>query len=60
MVYTLTVYDASGEKLLEKTFEASGDKEAKLKGEQLLVEANYQDKTHRCTSSQGKLILFHR
>jgi hypothetical protein len=58
--YTLTVFDKSGEKLLEETFEAASEAEAKKVGEQKLREKNYHDKTHRCTSSSGKLILFHR
>jgi hypothetical protein len=58
--YTLTVFDKSGEKLLEETFEAASEAEAKKIGEQILREKNYHDKTHRCTSSSGKLVLFHR
>jgi hypothetical protein len=58
--YTLTVFDKSGEKLLEETFEATSEAEAKKIGEQILREKNYHDKTHRCTSSSGKLVLFHR
>jgi hypothetical protein len=58
--YTLTVFEKTGEKLLDETFEASSDEEAKKIGEQKLKEKNYHKKTHRCTSSSGKLILFHR
>jgi hypothetical protein len=57
--FTLTVFDKNGEKLLEETFEASDEKEAKKIGENRLRENNYLEKTHRCTSSSGKLILFH-
>jgi hypothetical protein len=58
--YTLTVFEKNGEKLLDETFEASSEEEAKKIGEQKLREKNYYEKTHRCTSSSGKLILFHR
>ncbi|GMB08803.1 YhzD-like protein [Thermolongibacillus altinsuensis] len=58
--YTLTVFEKTGEKLLEETFTAASDEEAKKIGEQKLKEKHYEEKTHRCTSSSGKLILFHR
>ncbi|MFT4417209.1 YhzD family protein [Fredinandcohnia humi] len=60
MNYVLTVFDKTGEKLLEETFDAATEKEAKEIGEKMLQEKNYQDTTHRCTSSAGKLVLFHR
>ncbi|MBE4906762.1 hypothetical protein IMZ08_01660 [Bacillus luteolus] len=59
-VYKLTVFDKSGETLLDESFEAATEKEAKEVGEKMLAEKNYLDTTHRCTSSAGKLILFHR
>ncbi|MBA2874792.1 YhzD family protein [Thermaerobacillus caldiproteolyticus] len=58
--FTLTAFDKSGEKLLDEMFEAVNEEEAKKIGEQKLREHNCYDKTHRCTSSSGKLILFHR
>jgi hypothetical protein len=58
--YTLTVFEKNGEKLLDETFEAASEEEAKKIGEQKLREKSYHEKTHRCTSSNGKLILFHR
>ncbi|WP_010283538.1 YhzD family protein [Bacillus timonensis] len=60
MNYVLTVFDKTGEKLLEETFEASTEKEAKTTGERILKEKKYLETTHRCTSSAGKLVLFHR
>src|SRR5690606_13547730 len=60
MKYVLTVFDKSGEKLVDETFEATTEKEAKEIGETRLKELNYLQTTHRCTSSTGKLILFHR
>ncbi|RAS72460.1 YhzD family protein [Priestia endophytica] len=58
--YTLTVYESSGEKLLDETFEAENEKEAKKIGVLRLQDMNYQYKTYRCVSSLGKLVLFNR
>lgn len=58
--YKLTVFDASGEKLLDEAFTAENDQQAKELGQSLLNEKQYQDHTHRCTSSSGTLLLFHR
>ncbi|WP_075981538.1 YhzD family protein [Bacillus massilinigeriensis] len=57
--YKLTVFEPNGEKLLDESFQANDDQEAKNLGEKLLEEKNYSEKTHRCTSPKGKLILFH-
>lgn len=59
-VYTLTVFEPNGEKLLDETFEAVNDSEAKKAGEARLKDLNFTHKTHRCTSPAGKLLLFHR
>ncbi|WP_078408555.1 YhzD family protein [Priestia abyssalis] len=59
-VYTLTVFEQNGEKLLDETFEAANDSEAKKAGEARLQDLNFIAKTHRCTSPTGKLLLFHR
>lgn len=59
-VYTLTVFEKSGEKLLDENFEAENEKEAKTVGMKILKEKNFHEKTHRCVNSSGKLILFHR
>lgn len=58
--YTLTVFSKKGEKLLDETLEASDNNEAKVTGNARLSEAGYSDHTHRCVSSDGKLVLFHR
>lgn len=58
--FTLTVFDKSGEKLLDETFQANDEQEAKQIGESRLKEKGYHEMTHRCTTSKGKLILFHR
>lgn len=59
-IYHLTVFEKNGEKLLDESFEAQSEKEAKEIGHRKLEEKNYTDKTHRCTSSSGKLVLFAR
>lgn len=59
MTYKLTAFDPNGHKLIDESFNANNEEEAKRQGEQLLKEKGLMDKTHRCTSSAGKLILFH-
>ncbi|MEN2767734.1 YhzD family protein [Ornithinibacillus xuwenensis] len=58
--YVLTVFDKSGEKLLDESFEAANDLEAKKLGEERLANEGYLEHTHRCVSPDAKLILFHR
>lgn len=58
--YYLTVYDKSGEKLLDESFKAANEQEAKQIGESKLEEKDYLKKTHRCVNSSGKLVLFER
>ncbi|WP_223700813.1 YhzD family protein [Sutcliffiella deserti] len=58
--YTLTVFSKAGETLLDESFDAASEKEAKDTGEKRLAELGYLDSTHRCTNSRGKLVLFHR
>ncbi|OLN23794.1 hypothetical protein BTO30_02285 [Domibacillus antri] len=57
--YKLTVFEKDGEKLLDVSFESTTDEQAKERGAQLLHEHAYERKTHRCTSPEGKLLLFH-
>lgn len=57
--YKLTVFEPNGEKVMDEAFEAINDNQAKEIGEKLLEEKGALNKTHRCTSSSGKLILFH-
>ncbi|HEY4553016.1 MAG TPA: YhzD family protein [Bacillaceae bacterium] len=59
-LYKLTAFEQTGEKLLDESFEAADDIEAKEKGNAILTEKGFSDKTHRCTSPSGKLLLFHR
>ncbi|GEN45764.1 YhzD family protein [Alkalibacillus haloalkaliphilus] len=58
--YYLTVYSKKGENLLDETFEAKDDQEAKDVGTKKLEEQDYQELTHRCVSPDGRLVLFHR
>ena len=59
-VYVLTVFEKDGSKALDESFEAATEKEAKAKGECIGREKVLCGKTHRCTSTAGKLVLFQR
>jgi hypothetical protein len=56
--YKLTAFESNGEKLIDESFQAGNDGEAKEIGTKMLEEKNLSEKTHRCTSPRGKLILF--
>ncbi|WP_407644172.1 YhzD family protein [Falsibacillus albus] len=58
-MYKLTAFKPDGEKILDESFEAKDDLEAKEIGKTMLEEKNLLESTHRCTSSSGKLLLFH-
>lgn len=58
--YTLTVFSKAGEKLLDETFSAESDTEAKTLGNNKLAENNFSEHTHRCVSPDARLVLFHR
>ena len=58
--YVLTVFLKKGEKLLDETFTAENDAEAKKVGQSKLTEHNYEEHTHRCVSPDARLVLFHR
>jgi hypothetical protein len=57
--YKITAFESNGEKLLDEAFQAENDEAAKQIGLKLLSEKSLTEKTHRCTSSSGKLLLFH-
>ncbi|ALC91955.1 hypothetical protein AM500_20780 [Bacillus sp. FJAT-18017] len=57
--YKLTVFEQDGEKLLDDSFQAENDDQAKEIGQKALEEKGFAEKTHRCTSPAGKLLLFH-
>ncbi len=58
--YVLTVFSKKGEKLLDESFEAENDEQAKEIGTKRLIEENYDEYTHRCVSPNARLVLFHR
>ncbi|MED3561870.1 hypothetical protein BIV60_16410 [Bacillus sp. MUM 116] len=57
--YKITAFEPNGEKILDETFQADNDDAAKELGTKLLSEKNLLEKTHRVTSPNGKLLLFH-
>ncbi|MEH7112546.1 YhzD family protein [Neobacillus niacini] len=57
--YKLTAFEANGEKIVDEAFQAEHDEEAKEIAEKILSEKQLLEKTHRCTSPSGKLLLFH-
>ncbi|WP_082234726.1 YhzD family protein [Halobacillus massiliensis] len=58
--YFLTVFEQNGTNLLDESFEAENDKEAKQIGSQKLEEKGFLEYTHRCVAPEGHLVLFHR
>ncbi|WP_028781947.1 YhzD family protein [Thalassobacillus devorans] len=58
--YALTVFAKDGEKLLDESFEAADDNDAKQIGQNKLQEHGYEEHTHRCVAPEGHLVLFHR
>lgn len=58
--YVLTVFAQDGSKLLEETFEATNDNDAKKIGQSKLEEQGYAEHTHRCVAPDGHMVLFHR
>jgi hypothetical protein len=58
-IYKLTAFEANGQKIVDENIQAENDEAAKRQGEQLLSEKQLLEKTHRLTSSSGKLLLFH-
>lgn len=57
--YKLTAYEKNGELIVDETFTAASDEDAKVQGQALLEEKNLLEQTHRVTSPAGKLLLFH-
>jgi len=58
--FYLTAFNQKGEKLLNEVLNAETEKEALQLAEEILQEKELINTTHRCTTSTGKLILFHR
>ncbi|MHA6260717.1 YhzD family protein [Sporosarcina sp. CAU 1771] len=57
--YKLTAFENTGKVLIEETFTAATDDEAKVKGQAMLEEKDLIEQTHRLASPTGKLLLFH-
>lgn len=57
--YKLTAFETNGEKILDESIQAANDEAAKEFAEKMLTEKNLLERTHRCTSPSGKLLLFH-
>jgi len=58
--YYLTVFEKNGKLLVEKSFEAASNDEAKNEAFNFLTHKGYAQHTHRCVSDDAKLLLFHR
>ena len=58
--YALTVFSNTGENLLNETFAADNDADAKSIGQKRLDEEGYSEHTHRCVAPNARLVLFHR
>ncbi|AXF57710.1 YhzD family protein [Salicibibacter kimchii] len=59
MDYALTVFDKTGEALLNESYTFDTDQEAIEHGRKRLEEESYMKTTHRLVRS-GKLLLFYR
>ncbi|QDI92787.1 hypothetical protein EPH95_17765 [Salicibibacter halophilus] len=59
MDYALTVFDKSGELLLNESYTFDTDQEAIDHGRERLQEESYMKTTHRLVRS-GELLLFYR
>ena len=57
--YKFTAFEPTGELIIEETWNFENDEEAKRKGEDVIAEKGFSDKTHRLVNSSGKLVLFH-
>ncbi|MCA0993023.1 hypothetical protein GLW07_20755 [Bacillus hwajinpoensis] len=58
--YIITAFEKSGATVLDESFEAQDDKEAKKVGEELLKQKGFENHTARVVSSAGKLIVLKR
>ncbi|MDQ0232322.1 YhzD family protein [Metabacillus malikii] len=56
--YCLTAFERNGHMLLNLTFQAKSDTEARQIALKKLSEQNFTQNSYRCTTSQGDLILF--
>ena len=58
--YFLTAFERDGTNILNDTFEAENDDQAKKIGGEKLKDQGLEEHTHRCTAPEGHLVLFHR
>ncbi|HLS07166.1 MAG TPA: YhzD family protein [Bacillota bacterium] len=58
--YYITVFEKNGKLLIEKSFQAATDDEAKNEAFNFLTHEGYAEQTHRCVSEDANLLLFHR
>lgn len=58
--YYLTVFDSSGETLLNEKITTDSDEKAKELGCHRLIEQQYTKHSHRLVNDAGKLLLFER
>ena len=57
--YKLTAFEQTGKMIMEETFTAENDEQARDKGREILAEKELGLQTHRLASPAGKLLLFH-
>lgn len=57
--YVLTVFEKSGKLLLDESFEAQNDEQAKEIGMKRIEEEGYEDHAYRCVAPNARLVLFH-
>ena len=57
--YKFTAFEQTGKLILEETWNFESDIEAKAKGQDMVDEKDFTNKTHRLVNTAGKLILFH-
>lgn len=57
--YKLTAFEQTGKLIMEETFTADNDEQARKKGREILEEKELLKQTHRLASPAGKLLLFH-
>ncbi|WP_353856235.1 YhzD family protein [Bacillus sp. Bos-x628] len=58
--YFLTVFDRSGETLLNEKITTDSDEKAKELGRHRLIEQQYMNHSYRLVDNAGKLLLFER
>ncbi|WP_270182423.1 YhzD family protein [Alkalihalobacillus sp. CinArs1] len=58
--YIITAFEKDGTTILDDSFEAQNDKDAKKIGQEILNEKGFESKPARVVSSTGKLIVLQR